>query len=147
MTVTWSIIRVLYLQFGNKIRANPSSLNETLDFISVIKETEMGYHTSDKKLAEVVFGMLTDFPQYDPNHYVRQKSSELSMWTLESLKIIAKDFKLFVFCYDLINYLGCAIDFKNARKAMMPGGREFLAKIDFVSNEIVEDVIKEINLF
>ena len=146
ITVTWSIISVLYPQFGNTIKANPSSLNETLDFISVIKEAEMGHHRNDKRFAEVVFGMLTDFPQYEPNHYLRQKSSEISMWTLEFLKIIAQDFKLFLFCYDLINYLGSSIDFKTARKGMTPGS-EYLATIDFVNNEIADDVIKEINLF
>ena len=121
-------------------------MNETLDFISVIKEAEMGHHRNDRRFAEVVFGMLTDFPQYEPNHYLKQKSSEISMWTLESLKIIAQDFKLFLFCYDLINYLGSSIDFKTARKGMTPGS-EYLATIDFVSNEITDDVIKEINLF
>jgi hypothetical protein len=148
MMITWSIIRVLYPQFGNAIKSNTSSLNETLDFISLIRETERGHHKSDRKFVEVAFEMLREFPTFDFNHYLRQKSAEISMWTLESLKIIAEDFKLFLFCFGLVDYFGSSIDFKTARKDKgTQSGYEYFAIINFVNDEIVHDVIKEISLF
>ena len=144
--VAWSIVRILYPRFGNSIKNDTSSFNEVLDFISIIKEIEGRHHKSPKKLARIVFNLLGEHTDSDSNHYINIKSSEVSMWTLKSLKIIIEDFDLFLFCYRLIDYFGSSIDFKTARKTM-PSGREYLTTINFIDNEVVDEVIKQISLF
>lgn len=148
--VTWAIINVLYPRFGNMLKTHPSSLNEILDFISLIKATQEGFYTGskvnvdDEKLAEDVFMELNKFPEYNAHHYLTQKCSTISMWSVECLKIIGEDFNLFSFFWHVLEYLGSNINIPTATASET--GREYLKSVKFVKDEFVHDVIKQIGL-
>jgi len=149
--VTWAIISVLYPGFGNLVKKHPSSLNETLDFISLIKTTQEGFYKTSKveisneKLAEVVFRELNEFPNAESSHYLKQKSSYISMWSVECLKLVAEDFELFSFFWYLLEYLGFDIDFQKAR-AEKQGREYYLGIIEFIDDKIVHEIVKQIGL-
>jgi predicted KAP-like P-loop ATPase len=148
--VTWSIINVLYPRFGNILKTHPSSLNEILDFISLIKITEKGFYAGskvnvdDEKLAEEVFMELNNFPKYDANHYLTQKRRTISMLSAKCLKIMGEDFSLFSFFWHVLEYLKSNIKIPTATTSET--GREHLESVKFVKDEIVHDVIKQIGL-
>jgi hypothetical protein len=72
-----------------------------------------------------------EYPNLDVNHYLRQKSADLSMWTIKSLNTTAEDYDLFNFCFRLIEYL---VEYSGLTK-------------NIIDNQVVEDVVREINLF
>jgi hypothetical protein len=150
MIVTWGIINVLYPRFGNTLKTHPSSFNEIVDFIRLIKRTQKQLYSSshidveDEKLAEDVFMELNKLPDLDANHYLRSKCRTISMRSVECLKIIGEDINLFSFFWYVVEYLQSYN--KNPIVTTSKTGPEFLNSVKFIKEGLVSDVIKQIGL-
>ena len=141
--VTWSIISILYPTFGKELKIHLESLNDSLDFISLIRteyEEEKVDITERNKLHKV-FNLLNKLEEFDDEFHLRKKYNALNIWSQKSITNIARNFELFQYLWYLQYYLG-----GNTDSTHTDWMNDYMETRSFVSNEILSDVVKKLGI-